>query len=255
MAGFAERRQQELRFIHISTDEVYGSLAGDDPPFCETSPYAPNSPYAASKAGADHLVRSFHRTYGLPVITTNCSNNYGPHQFPEKLIPLTIHRALEDKAILVCRDDEALAFSGRRGRGQVPVLDRELNERIGNDQTFVMGDVLLRLGAEDERELKVVSRVHRAAVPHRYSYDARDRRRGTSFPSAVRGNHAERCAGLAFQYMRHHPVGQFLGAGRGGIEMEIGRLRRVVGGIEPGEILDQSRASLGVEALRIALHA
>jgi len=99
-----ERQKSEWRFIHISTDEVYGSLAADDPPFCETSPYAPNSPYAASKAGADHLVRSFHRTYGLPVITTNCSNNYGPYQFPEKLIPLTIHHALDDKAIPVYGD-------------------------------------------------------------------------------------------------------------------------------------------------------
>ena len=82
-----------FRFLHVSTDEVYGSL-GDDGYFTETSPYAPNSPYSASKAASDHLVRAFHRTYGLPVLTTNCSNNYGPYQFPEKLIPLMILKAV-----------------------------------------------------------------------------------------------------------------------------------------------------------------
>jgi len=90
--------------LHVSTDEVYGSLAAEDTPFSETTPYAPNSPYAASKAAADHLVRSFHHTYGLPVLTTNCSNNYGPYQFPEKLIPLVIHNALAGKAIPIYGD-------------------------------------------------------------------------------------------------------------------------------------------------------
>jgi dTDP-glucose 4,6-dehydratase len=89
--------QDEFRFLHVSTDEVYGSLEADAPPFQETTAYAPNSPYAASKAASDHLVRSYHRTYGLPVLTINCSNNYGPYQFPEKLIPLVIHRALGGK--------------------------------------------------------------------------------------------------------------------------------------------------------------
>ena len=83
-----------FRFVHVSTDEVYGSLGPDDAAFCETSPYAPNSPYAASKASSDHLVRAYHHTYGLPTLTTNCSNNYGPRQFPEKLIPLMIVNAL-----------------------------------------------------------------------------------------------------------------------------------------------------------------
>lgn len=87
------------RFHHISTDEVYGSLGPDDPPFTEETSYAPNSPYAASKAASDHLVRAYHRTYGLPVTITNCSNNYGPYQFPEKLIPLAIVHALDGKAI------------------------------------------------------------------------------------------------------------------------------------------------------------
>ena len=92
------------RFHHISTDEVYGSLASSDPPFTETSPYAPNSPYAASKAAADHLVRAYHHTYGLPVTTTNCSNNYGPYQFPEKLIPLMLVNLLDGRPLPVYGD-------------------------------------------------------------------------------------------------------------------------------------------------------
>jgi dTDP-glucose 4,6-dehydratase len=87
------------RFLHISTDEVYGALGPDDPPFTEASPYAPNSPYAASKAGADFLVRAYCRTYGFPALITNCSNNYGPYQFPEKLIPLALCQAMEGKPI------------------------------------------------------------------------------------------------------------------------------------------------------------
>jgi len=93
-----------FRFLHISTDEVYGSLGPTDPAFREDTPYAPNSPYAASKAGSDHLVRAYHHTYGLPTLTTNCSNNYGPRQFPEKLIPLVILNALEGKPLPVYGD-------------------------------------------------------------------------------------------------------------------------------------------------------
>ncbi|MBA3892742.1 MAG: dTDP-glucose 4,6-dehydratase [Gemmatimonadales bacterium] len=93
-----------VRFHHISTDEVYGSLGPADPAFSERTPYAPNSPYAASKAASDHLVRAYHHTYGLPVTTSNCSNNYGPYQFPEKLIPLMIVNALEGKALPVYGD-------------------------------------------------------------------------------------------------------------------------------------------------------
>jgi len=93
-----------FRFLHVSTDEVYGSLAPNDPPFSETTPYAPNSPYAASKAGSDHLARAYYHTWGLPVLTTNCSNNYGPFQFPEKLIPLMILNALEGKPLPVYGD-------------------------------------------------------------------------------------------------------------------------------------------------------
>ena len=96
-------RQDGFRFLHVSTDEVYGSL-GPLGAFTETTPYAPNSPYSASKAASDHLVRAFHHTYGLPTLTTNCSNNYGPYQFPEKLIPLTIQKALHGEPLPVYGD-------------------------------------------------------------------------------------------------------------------------------------------------------
>ena len=96
--------QSKFRFLHVSTDEVFGSLKAGDPQFSEVTPYAPNSPYSASKAGSDHLVRAYHHTYGLPVVTTNCSNNYGPYQFPEKLIPLVIANALGGKSLPVYGD-------------------------------------------------------------------------------------------------------------------------------------------------------
>ena len=126
-----------FRFLHVSTDEVYGSLDEADPAFCETTPYAPNSPYAASKAGSDHLVRAWHHTYGLPTLITNCSNNYGPYQFPEKLIPLMILNAIEGKPLPVYGD-------GRNVRDWLYVTDhcaaiqRVLeNGRIG--QTYNVG--------------------------------------------------------------------------------------------------------------------
>jgi len=103
-SGLDGKSKKTFRFLHISTDEVYGSLGPDDPPFTESYPYAPNSPYAASKAAGDHLVRSFHRTYGLPTLIINCSNNYGPYQFPEKLIPLIILNALEGKPLPIYGD-------------------------------------------------------------------------------------------------------------------------------------------------------
>jgi dTDP-glucose 4,6-dehydratase len=102
--GLSERERGQFRFLHVSTDEVYGSLGPDDPPFCETTAYAPNSPYAASKAASDHLVRAYHHTYGLPTLTTNCSNNYGRFQFPEKLIPLMILNARDGKPLPVYGD-------------------------------------------------------------------------------------------------------------------------------------------------------
>jgi dTDP-glucose 4,6-dehydratase len=107
--------RERFRFLHVSTDEVYGSL-GDTGKFTETTPYAPNSPYSASKAASDHLVRAFHHTYGLPVVTTNCSNNYGPYQFPEKLIPLIIQKALAGEPLPVYGD-------GRNVRDWLYVLD------------------------------------------------------------------------------------------------------------------------------------
>lgn len=101
-----EDGHREFRFLHVSTDEVYGSLKPDEPAFSEMTPYAPNSPYAASKAGSDHLVRAYFHTYGLPTLTTNCSNNYGPFQFPEKLMPLMILNALEGKPLPVYGDGQ-----------------------------------------------------------------------------------------------------------------------------------------------------
>jgi len=119
-----------FRFLHVSTDEVYGSLGASDPAFCETNAYQPNSPYSASKAASDHLVRAYHHTYGLPVLTTNCSNNYGAYQFPEKLIPLIIHNALSGKALPVYGDgqnvrdwlfvtDHCSAIRGVLGAGKI----------------------------------------------------------------------------------------------------------------------------------------
>jgi dTDP-glucose 4,6-dehydratase len=105
-AGLDGAERGGFRFLHVSTDEVYGSLAPDAPAFTEAHRYEPNSPYSASKAGSDHLVRAYHHTYGLPVLTTNCSNNYGPYQFPEKLIPLVIHHALRGKPLPIYGDGQ-----------------------------------------------------------------------------------------------------------------------------------------------------
>lgn len=104
----SEGDRAAFRFLHVSTDEVYGSLEKRDPPFTESNRYEPNSPYAASKASSDHLVRAYHHTYGLPVLTTNCSNNYGPYQFPEKLIPLVIHNALAGKQLPIYGDGQQI---------------------------------------------------------------------------------------------------------------------------------------------------
>jgi dTDP-glucose 4,6-dehydratase len=104
--GLSARAQERFRFLHVSTDEVYGSLTPACPAFSETSRYLPNSPYAASKAASDHLVRAWHHTYGLPALITNCSNNYGPYQFPEKLIPLVIDRALKMQSLPIYGDGQ-----------------------------------------------------------------------------------------------------------------------------------------------------
>ncbi len=107
-SGLPEAEKQAFRFLHVSTDEVYGTLGPNDPAFAETKAYEPNSPYAASKASSDHLVRAWHHTYGLPVLTTNCSNNYGPYHFPEKLIPLVILNALNGKPLPIYGDGQQI---------------------------------------------------------------------------------------------------------------------------------------------------
>lgn len=124
-----------FRFLHVSTDEVYGSLAPENPAFCETTRYAPNSPYAASKAASDHLVRAYHHTFGLPTLTTNCSNNYGPFQFPEKLIPLMILNALDGKALPVYGDGKNVRdwlYVGDHCAAVRAVLDRGVPGEVYN---------------------------------------------------------------------------------------------------------------------------
>lgn len=107
-ANPVEKENPQFRFLHVSTDEVYGTLGPNDPAFTETKPYEPNSPYSASKAASDHLVRAYHHTYGLPVLTTNCSNNYGPYHFPEKLIPLCLLNALAGKPLPIYGDGQQI---------------------------------------------------------------------------------------------------------------------------------------------------
>ncbi len=119
--------RERFRFLHVSTDEVYGTLGAGDPAFTEETPFAPNSPYAASKASSDHLVRAFHHTYGLPVLTTNCSNNYGPYHFPEKLFPLMILNALEGRPLPVYGDGQQVRdwlYVGDHCRAISLVLER-----------------------------------------------------------------------------------------------------------------------------------
>lgn len=124
-----------FRFLHVSTDEVYGSLAPEDPSFCETTRYAPNSPYAASKAASDHLVRAYHHTFCLPTLTTNCSNNYGPFQFPEKLIPLMILNALDGKTLPIYGDGKNVRdwlYVGDHCAAVRAVLDRGVPGEVYN---------------------------------------------------------------------------------------------------------------------------
>ena len=106
--GLEQQAKADFRFLHVSTDEVYGTLESDAPAFTEQHRYEPNSPYSATKAASDHLVRAYHHTYGLPVLTTNCSNNYGPYHFPEKLIPLVIHNALAGKPLPIYGDGQQI---------------------------------------------------------------------------------------------------------------------------------------------------
>jgi len=144
-------RRDTFRFLHVSTDEVYGSLSLHDPPFTERTPYAPNSPYSASKAASDHLVRAYHHTYGMPCLTTNCSNNYGPMQFPEKLIPLMILNALGGKPLPIYGD-------GRNVRDWLYVKDHCDAIRMVLDQGRV-GEVYNIGGRCEMSNLEVVQRI------------------------------------------------------------------------------------------------
>ena len=167
-SGLSGDQRQRFRFLHVSTDEVYGSLGPTDPAFTETTGYAPNSPYSASKAASDHLVRAYFHTYGLPVVTTNCSNNYGPFQFPEKLIPLVILHAISGKAIPVYGD-------GQNVRDWLYVADhceaiRMVLKQGGIGETYNIG------GRNELKNLEVVNticaaldefRPHDPVVPHR----------------------------------------------------------------------------------------
>jgi dTDP-glucose 4,6-dehydratase len=147
-AALAAGEKERFRFLHVSTDEVYGSLGSADAAFTESHPYMPNSPYAASKAASDHLVRAYHHTYGLPVLTTNCSNNYGPRQYPEKLIPLMIANALAGKPLPVYGD-------GLNVRDWLYVLDhcdaiRAVLDKGSTGETYNIG------GASEKTNLEVV---------------------------------------------------------------------------------------------------
>jgi dTDP-glucose 4,6-dehydratase len=167
-SALPEAERASFRFLHVSTDEVYGSLGPDDPAFCESTPYAPNSPYSASKAASDHLVRAYYHTYGLPVLTTNCSNNYGPYQFPEKLIPLMILNACAGKALPVYGD-------GKNVRDWLYVEDhcRAIRTVLSNGragETYNIG------GHSEKKNLEIVGaicelldelRPKDPAVPHR----------------------------------------------------------------------------------------
>lgn len=187
-AGLSAEEQQRFRFLQVSTDEVYGSLGEQDAAFKETTAYAPNSPYAASKAASDHLARAYRHTYGLPVLTTNCSNNYGPFQFPEKLIPLMILNALEGKPLPVYGDgknvrdwlfvgDHCAAIRAVLERGQV---GETYNVGGGSERTNIevvtaicdlVDELSPRAGAGPRREL--ISYVKdRPGHDRRYAIDA-----------------------------------------------------------------------------------
>ena len=150
-SALGEPDRTSFRFLHVSTDEVYGSLGPSDPAFCETTLYAPNSPYSASKAASDHLVRAYHHTYKLPVLTTNCSNNYGPFQFPEKLIPLMILNACQGKPLPVYGDGQNVRdwlYVEDHCRAIRAVLS---GGRVG--ETYCVG------GANEQKNLYIVERL------------------------------------------------------------------------------------------------
>lgn len=186
-AGLSAQEQSAFRFLHISTDEVYGSLGPNDPPFTETTAYAPNSPYAASKAAADHLVRAYHHTYGLPTLTTNCSNNYGPFHFPEKLIPLMIANALAGKPLPIYGDgknvrdwlyvgDHCAAVGAvlQQGRPGETYNIGGWNEKANFEVVHTLCDILDRLAPKDVSYRRQITYVaDRPGHDRRYAIDAR----------------------------------------------------------------------------------
>ncbi|MCG5261384.1 dTDP-glucose 4,6-dehydratase [Cupriavidus gilardii] len=186
--GLDDARKAAFRFLHVSTDEVFGSLGPNDPPFSETTAYAPNSPYSASKAGSDHLVRAYHHTYGLPVLTTNCSNNYGPYHFPEKLIPLMIANALGGKPLPVYGDglnvrdwlyvgDHCSAIREVLARGRVGETYNVggWNEKTNLDVVHTLCDLLdeLKPKASGSYREQITFVKDRPGHDRRYAIDAR----------------------------------------------------------------------------------
>ncbi|CAM2176548.1 dTDP-glucose 4,6-dehydratase 1 [Paraburkholderia sacchari] len=177
-----------FRFLHVSTDEVFGSLSETDSQFSEATPYAPNSPYSATKAGSDHLVRAYHHTYGLPVLTTNCSNNYGPYQFPEKLIPLMISNALAGKPLPVYGDGKNVRdwlYVGDHCSAIREVLARGMlgetyniggwNEKKNIDVVHTLCDQLNRLRPKEQGSYhdQITYVTDRPGHDRRYAIDAR----------------------------------------------------------------------------------
>jgi dTDP-glucose 4,6-dehydratase len=182
-----EADRSNFRFLHISTDEVYGSLGPDEPAFHEETPYRPNSPYSASKAASDHLVRAYFHTYGLPVVTTNCSNNYGPYQFPEKLIPLMIHNAISGNPLPVYGDgqnvrdwlyvtDHCDAILLVLGKGQIGETYNigGLNEQKNIDVVHVLCTILDEVHPEGAPHSRLITYVKdRPGHDRRYAIDCK----------------------------------------------------------------------------------
>jgi len=186
-SALTDEEKKSFRFLHVSTDEVFGSLGADDPPFSEITPYAPNSPYAASKAASDHLVRAYHHTYGLPTLTTNCSNNYGRFQFPEKLIPLMILNARGGKALPVYGDGmnvrdwlyvedhcEAIATVLERGRPGETYNIGGWNEKPNLEIVRLICDLLDEMAPRAGSRRDLITFVKdRPGHDRRYAMDAR----------------------------------------------------------------------------------
>ena len=182
-----ESEQNDFRFLHVSTDEVYGSLRPDEAAFHEETPYRPNSPYSASKAASDHLVRAYFHTYHLPVLTTNCSNNYGPYQFPEKLIPLMIHNAVEGKPLPVYGDGQnvrdwlyvtdhcdAILTVLEKGRVGETYNIGGLNEQKNLDVVHTLCSILDELHPEGKPHSRLITYVKdRPGHDKRYAIDCR----------------------------------------------------------------------------------